>query len=308
MQVTRASLLKSRVDPFLRALRGIDEGNVKSLHRTRVASRRIRELIPVLQLDSNVARKLSRRLRRVTSRLGTVRELDVLLLLIDELHDSRRIHRDALSRVAVAVSKRRDDERSRLFSRLPMAELRRIAAKLRRVADELAHIDAGRRASSAARALRWAVDARVARRGAKLIAVMEQAGSVYLPERLHAVRIALKKFRYAAELAANAAGEKKSPELRTLKRGQDALGRLHDLQVLLDRVRQLQATLTPPNLSVWRALDALVVDLESECRQLHARYMRLRPDIEAAAAKLLRGAGAPDRSRTDAAGSHAAVG
>ncbi len=156
--------------------------------------------------------------------------------------------------------------------------------------------------------MRWAVDARVARRGAKLAAAIEEAGSVYLPERLHAVRIALKKFRYAAELARDAAGEKTSPELRTLKRGQDALGRLHDLQVLLDRVRQLQATLAPPNLSVWRALDSLVVDLEGDCRQLHARYMRLRPDIEAATAKLLRRAGAADRPRADASARQAAAG
>ena len=37
------------------------------------------------------------------------------------------------------------------------------------------------------------------------------AGAVYLPERLHAVRIAMKKLRYAMELAAEAAGAGASP-------------------------------------------------------------------------------------------------
>ena len=72
------------------------------------------------------------------------------------------------------------------------------------------------------------------------------------------------------------AGQPTTPELRTLKRGQDLLGRLHDVQVLIDRVRQLQAALTPPDIAVWCELDALVPSLEDECRRLHARYMRGR--------------------------------
>src|SRR3954471_12177403 len=85
----RSELLKSRIDRFSRALNGVDKGDVRALHRTRVASRRLRELIPVLQLDHATAHKLNRRLRRVTARLGVVRELDVLMLLIDELHSAR---------------------------------------------------------------------------------------------------------------------------------------------------------------------------------------------------------------------------
>ena len=111
------------------------------------------------------------------------------------------------------------------------------------------------------------------------IAAIEDAGAVYLPERLHAVRIALKKLRYAVELAAEIAGQQTTPELRTLKRGQDLLGRLHDLQVLIDRVRQLQASLTPPDLVAWREFDELVTSLENDCRRLHARYMRARPAL-----------------------------
>ena len=39
---------------------------MKAVHWTRVASRRLRELLPVLGLDGDSARKLSRRLKRVT--------------------------------------------------------------------------------------------------------------------------------------------------------------------------------------------------------------------------------------------------
>jgi CHAD domain-containing protein len=126
------------------------------------------------------------------------------------------------------------------------------------------------------RAWRWALDARVARRAAALERAIDAAGSVYLPERLHAVRIALKKLRYGAELAAEASARPDGRSLRTLKQAQALLGRMHDLQVLIDRVRSVQAALTPPDVTRWRDLDMLVASLERSCRSLHARYVRDR--------------------------------
>ena len=110
---------------------------------------------------------------------------------------------------------------------------------------------------------------------------MGEAGAVYLPERLHVVRISLKKLRYAVELRAEIAGEKRSDDLRTLKRAQDLLGRMHDRQMLIGRVRQVQAALTPPDSAAWDALDTVINSLEDDCRHLHARYMRMRPALAA---------------------------
>ena len=100
-----------------------------------------------------------------------------------------------------------------------------------------------------------------------------------MPERLHAVRIAMKKLRYAAELLAEGGGDRADVALKQLRRSQELLGQMHDLAVLLERVRSVQAALTPPNLALWRDLDALVVALENDCRRLHARYMRTRDAI-----------------------------
>jgi CHAD domain-containing protein len=115
---------------------------------------------------------------------------------------------------------------------------------------------------------------------------MADAGAVYLPERLHTARIALKKLRYAAEFAAAIDGRAVTPDLRALKRAQDLLGRMHDLQVLIDRARQLQASLAPPTLTAWRDLDALVASLEDDCRRLHARYVRSRTALAGVAERL----------------------
>src|SRR5438046_2596161 len=200
----RSEVLRKRVERFSRALNGLEAGDVPALHRVRVASRRLRELVPMLQLDHDVTRKLSRRLRRVTNRLGTVRELDVLLILIDELHVSRRDRIPAFGRIGVLVSKDRDRARKRLFKNMPAGELRRLAGRLERVATGLEVAEAA--ASRAAdRRWRWAMDARIANRAARLGSAMQGAGAVDLPERLHAVRIALQKLRYSAGLSYSSA-------------------------------------------------------------------------------------------------------
>jgi CHAD domain-containing protein len=293
--IRRSELLKARLDRFSRVLQGVENGDITALHRARVASRRLRELLPVLQLDYDVAVKLNRRLRRVTARLGTVRELDVLLLLIDELHVSRRVRTGPIARVGVAISKQRDDARKRLFHQLPVDELRRTARKLDRLVDEIAKQEdtagtrPGRRTDTAKSGWRWAIEARVAKRASRLRAAIDKAGAVYLPERLHDVRLAIKKMRYALELGADASGARREPDLRALTRGQEILGRMLDLQMLIDRVRDVQAALTPPSLGVWRDLDAVVESLDDDCRRLHARYMRARATLLAIADRHVRG-------------------
>jgi CHAD domain-containing protein len=287
--VPPSDLLKPRVDRFTRVLRGLEQGDVKALHRTRVASRRLRELIPVLQLPPDLAKKLSRRLRKVTERLGSARELDVTLLLIDELHTSRPVHQDALEQIRRLVAKERDAVRKKLVERLPIEDLQRLARKLDRVRSALKRdeeVSVAERKPSRAKAARWATDARVAQRAAKLTEAIVGAGAVYLPERLHDVRIALKKLRYVLEIAAEIAREKQTPTLRTLKRAQELLGRMHDVEVLIARVRDAQASPNPPSLAAWRQLDALVTTLEDICRRLHARYVRERDGLDAIAARL----------------------
>jgi CHAD domain-containing protein len=279
----RSQLLKKRLRRFTQTFAGLEKGDIVALHRARIASRRLRGMMPLLELESGRARRLGRRLRKVTSRLGRVRELDVLLLLIDELHESRRPHRQALGRVAVVVSKERSSARKRLFNRLPMDELRKVAKRLNTVVDDLRDLE--RESPRAARAWRWAIDATVVARATRLRDAIATAGAVYLPERLHDVRIASKKLRYAVELDSEMKGVA-SPDLPALKRAQEILGQMHDRQVLLDRVRQEQASLTLPDLTIWRSLDELLLALEDDCRRLHARYMRGRAGLEAITEKL----------------------
>lgn len=267
----RYDLLRSRLDSFTRALPGVTSGEPRAIHRARVASRRLRELLPVLELDSDTVGKVNRRLKKLARRLGGVREIDVLTQLLDELQGARLAPVRALRRVGDEVREARDEAMSR-FSHKSIADaFHRARRKLEHIAEKLEKIeDRGSRG----RSWRWAIDARVSRRAAALKTAITDAGAMYMPERLHAVRLELKKLRYGVELSCEAGGSAEAADVRLLKREQDLLGLLRDRQVLIDRVRQVQASLDPPDMTAWRELDALVLSLEHSCRGIHARYLQ----------------------------------
>ncbi len=297
----RHDLLRPRLKRFTRVLHGLEGGHSRAVHQTRVASRRLRELIPVLQLEPRLAARLLKRLRRVTRALGPVREADVLLQLIEERQSAAPDgEAPALAIVAEHIRTGRERARSAALDKATVAELHRLARKLQRLEQALATSVVPVRE---ARAWRWALEARTARRAEALMSAMQAAGAVYLAERLHGVRIALKKLRYAVELLDEAGGRLRARDLRQLKRVQDTLGRLHDMQVLLDHVRQTQALRPrsghalpprsgqaaepPPDLAAWRHFDSLVRGLERDCRVLHARYMRGRHALETLCQRLV---------------------
>jgi len=247
-------------------------GDAAALHQARVASRRIREALPLL---AGPARKLMRQVRRITRVLGPVRELDVALLLLDELDRSKSVPRQALTRLREAVRSERvrlyEDMRRRLGGSLDLAKLR----KRTLAAAERSETDG--RLSDPQRLER--AQQRAGRRAERLLAAMENAAGMYLPDRLHDVRIAVKKLRYSLELVREISGSRATARLRALKRVQDLLGRMHDLEVLIARTRGLQGSAGAPNLKLSGDLDRIVRGLETECRQLHGQYMSARQSL-----------------------------
>jgi CHAD domain-containing protein len=124
----------------------------------------------------------------------------------------------------------------------------------------------------------WAgtLAARILTRTDALDLAVARAGGVHFPNRVHAVRIAAKKLRYALE-AAEALGTFQVPgALALLKRVQDVLGDLHDRHVFLEMVTERAAEAGPEHAA---AFDALRAYLETECRDLHRRYLDDRDDL-----------------------------
>jgi CHAD domain-containing protein len=285
---SRHSPFQKRLDAFTRELSDLHSGSVEAVHHTRVASRRLRELLPLLQLDAESTRKLSRRLKRVTNALGVMRELDVMALLIEELQANHRYAPAALRRIQSEILPAREAARVRLASRLPTEKLERIASQLERAAHQVALHDAMNRLirpTGPAHGWMWALDARLVRRAAAVRAAIESAGALYSSEPLHAVRVAIKKLRYAAELATELGQPRMTADVAILKTGQDILGRLHDLEVLLARSRAIQASPSGPPCT-RRDLQSFVRAIEQDCRVLHGRYMLHRTALLTVAGRL----------------------
>ena len=249
-----------------RHLPGAIAGDDVGVHQARVASRRLREAIPVLATDLKAAKAKGacRRIRRLTRALGTVRELDVSLKLLDELAASDDLSRPALQDVRLHVVHERDRRREEMLAALAELDGDKLHRRLERVA---AAVD-----SNKAVVWRQALATRIVRRTKWFLDAVEQTGQLYAPDHLHQVRIAAKKLRYAVELAQDSGIAAAARHVRALKRTQEMLGRLHDLQVLQQHVAAAQAA--PVGKTVpHEGLGGVAGRIEEECRRLHGKYV-----------------------------------
>jgi len=269
-------LIRQRLAALSRMLPVAQGGDADAIHQARVATRRLREALPLVARGS-AGRKLRKQVRGLTRALGSVRELDVALTTLDEIEADGGVPTSGI----VCLREIMAAERQRLCADMVQRIQRADVDRLRRKALAAARHHRPERGHSRARDPRRlaAARGRAARRAVALQAAIENAGGIYLPDRLHQVRIAVKKLRYAMEIARELSGSRAVARIRTLKGAQDLLGRMHDLEVLIMRIRALQGSDNAPNLRLSADLDRLVRRLETECRQLHVRYMGFKQKL-----------------------------
>ena len=268
------ALLRQRLVSLLQAMPAAQAGDQVSVHQARVASRRLREALPVLgvRADASALDRADKRVRRITRALGPVRELDVTLLLLAELEQSGAAPVRAIGRVRQAVIEEREKRRRDMLAEIKPSKLDKLRKRLVRVAAP--HSRPIAKGTTLAEAVAQAVGRAVALRAA-----IEHAGGIYLADRLHRVRVAAKKLRYAVEIQRELTRSRSTAQLNRLKTQQDLLGRMHDLEILIDRTRAVQTTLTPRDRRGMAELNQLIRVLEDECREGHAAYMRARPAL-----------------------------
>lgn len=220
--------------------------------------------------------KALRKIKRVTKALGSVRELDVTLQVLDDLSSRDTLPRAALEQVRAHVVHERDERRAVMLKRMEDVNVQKLERRLETVGEALEESDS--------EAWRDALGARLVSRSKTLTAAIDEAGHIYAPEQLHRVRIALKKLRYALEVASEAGIKAAAAPVRTVKRAQDTLGTLHDLQILQTHVAAVQATPDKGGTLPDGGLEVIARALEDQCRHLHARYVAFVPKITEAIA------------------------
>lgn len=267
-------LMRQRVSALTRTLPAAQQGDAESLHQARVATRRLREALPLLASGA-AKRKLERRVRKLTRALGPVRELDVALQLLEEMSGAE-MSRAALARLRTAVREERDTRWREMLRRIERSKVETLQKHA--IAAARKHAKPGR-AGAAESTRAAAARERAARRAERVALTIENAAGLYLPDRLHEVRISVKKLRYALENAGSVGRSRAQAQMRVLKKAQDLLGRMHDLEVLIARTRGVQGSSSAPTLKMSGQLDRFVRQLENECRQLHGQYIALRQPL-----------------------------
>lgn len=271
-------LFERRTRALRRQLSAAIAGKDVGVHQARVASRRLREAVPVLTegLQHSKSGKAQRKIRRLTQALGAVRELDVTLHLIDELGERPGVPRPALADVRALVIEDRERRRFVMLERLEDVDSDKLARRLEAVRQALLHPTPGHN-------WRAALGLRIAKRARRLDKAIDHAGQIYAAEALHEARIAAKKLRYSLEIADESGAAPCGETLRVIKRVQDALGRLHDLQVLQHHVAAVGAAPRGRRSTPDAGLAVLSRLIEDECRHLHGRYVAQLPLLRDAA-------------------------
>jgi hypothetical protein len=120
-------------------------------------------------------------------------------------------------------------------------------------------------------AWREALRQRIEDRAMAVSQAVEHATGIYFPNRAHNARVAIKKLRYAVEVAADTGVWHPVRMLKDLRRIQSTLGTIHDAQVLKDALEELAGPDAPP-----AGVAALRQTLDDEIARHHTEYVSRR--------------------------------
>jgi|SoiMethySBSTD1v2_1073268.scaffolds.fasta_scaffold37824_4 CHAD domain-containing protein len=264
---TPLQLLDRHLGHVLEHLGDAFDGDVEGVHQARIATRRLREVVPLI--DHGQVEQVADTLRAAGRHLGKVRELDVMSDLLRSMSDRLPgIAAFELHELRQTVRHRLSDARRDMVKGLESLDLRALsdvfADRKSRLWRWLPHTGRGRWVDSI-----WT---RILDRCDGAVDATQRAPAVYFPQRSHRARIAVKKLRYALEVAADTDVWRHKRILKDLRRLQGILGEIHDRQLLADLVDASLANGQKP--SPGKTLIKEFVEGEINVR--HEKYGRRR--------------------------------
>jgi CHAD domain-containing protein len=207
----------------------------ESLHRVRVASRRLRSFLPLFAVcvSRKICKRWRKQLRCLTRALGGVRDTDVQIACVEDFleHQASLEERPGIERLLLRLQQRRHALREPVETALERFTARHLAEEMEQT---LMHLVSVSQASGAAlpgpyvyRKIRKAVQTRL------------QAFEMYAPyvehpecsDELHAMRIAAKHLRYLLQACVPFYLDVLQEPVRTASTFQTLLGDIHDCDV-----------------------------------------------------------------------------
>ena len=275
---TLASLLDEQTTVLRTQLNPVYDGVADAVHDSRVATRRIRELLSLVPAipGRDGERDVASGYQKMGRALGKVRDIDVQIALIETLE----VHAPETAPSMVVV--RQDHDRRRL------SKMRRLIKTLERLdVNALLHFvgdghPAGLRTRLTSRGWQQQIRRLAVERSHTAVDAIAHATGVYFPRRAHHARIAIKQLRYAGEIALRTGFGEMRSAISALKRGQEVLGDLHDKQVLADNLGSYAKGegIDKDHIELTRKV------LEGEMLALHADYLCRREKLREACAEI----------------------
>ena len=204
----------------------------RAVHELRIDCRRLEALLDVLGHTTGAEPKALRRLARVAGE-----PLEALSPLRDDQVQHRRISKATSTRGTDALlddqERREKRHKKRARRELGRIDLARADALARQVRKGVVRRQGAPTPADRTRRLLAALDAAAAGIRRRLARV-----DVARSRSLHKLRVALKRFRYIAEIAEEVSPDIRIPSHPTVRSLQRRLGHLHDADVLAERLAQ----------------------------------------------------------------------
>jgi CHAD domain-containing protein len=238
-----ATVLRVRFDEVIE-LRGaaLEFSDIEGVHAMRVATRRLRsalrDFLPLLK--KRPLGKARKKLKAIADALGAVRDQDVAILALEHLQAAAeidQINEQIKEGIGILLEERqtvRVKAQTDLIQTLDAGNLRKLQADFSAALEKAVKKNKRKRVVSFNEAGREAVTD-------SLRELCDLGTSVYEPfnvEKLHEMRIAAKRLRYAVELFTACWGERIAPFAVEIAEMQSFLGEVHDCDVWLESLSE----------------------------------------------------------------------
>jgi len=217
--------------------------DIESVHQMRVATRRMRSLLKLIGDDtykSKTVKKYSRGLRDIARALGEIRDLDVLIVDLEDFHQTLPENEKAiLDSIIAKIDKRRSKYRQKLNDHFDSKSYRKFVSKFATFT-----LKSGKGAVS--------VDSKeIPHQVRHVLPVLlhERLSAVRAydtvidgadDETLHSLRVEFKQLRYAVEFFKPVLGASASKFIKEIKAMQDLLGRMNDVVVFTEYMNSIK--------------------------------------------------------------------
>lgn len=205
--------------------------DIEYVHRMRVASRRLRNALGLFNeyFPENYAEKWRSEMKGITKALGNARDLDIQIRLVEEKYQEmlNESYKPGYQQLLLRLKQKRTKAQEKVVTTIQSLKesktLEEMKHLLKRVVFEEKHLFAPALYTIAQRAINHALDT--------FLSYEEFIQTPNNSEKLHAMRIAGKHFRYTMEIFKPLSQDALTPFIEIMREIQDQLGLIHDCDV-----------------------------------------------------------------------------